>query len=119
MAAALSIGDRIRIAGGYEYEPRWLNGKPGYLGTVERFIPGQNATPAAVVKLDAPITVEGTTGDILVLELRYVGANWEAKETVHVELCDFSPEPKAWSQRQQGKWVESHASYERMDKGAL
>jgi|SRR5688572_14279853 len=117
--AALSTADCIRVSGGYDYEPRWLNGKPGLLGTVERFIPGQNAEPAVVVRLDGPITVEGYSGDILVLELRNAGAKWDAKGTVHVELCSFPPESKPWSQRKRGKWVESHASYERVESGAL
>ena len=78
------------------------------------FIPGQNKKPAVVAKLDHPITVENITGDIVVLELRYEGANWGKKhETVHVELCNFDPEPKEWKDRKQGLWVESHASFDK------
>jgi hypothetical protein len=33
---------------------------------------------------------------------------------VHVELCDFQPEAKAWQHRKRGKWVESHASYKKL-----
>ena len=95
----LSIGTRLHLSGGYDFEPRWLTHGDHHLGTVIAFIPGQNAQPAAVVKLGAPITVEGTTGDIVVLELRYVGATWKETETVHVELCEFNPEPKAWLHR--------------------
>ena len=85
----------------------------GPKGTLVAFIPGQNAEPAAVVKLDAPITVDEVTGELLVLELRYTGATWRETETVHVELCSFIPEPKAWQHREKGKWVESHATYHR------
>jgi hypothetical protein len=60
------------------------------------------------------VTVEGTTGNIVVLELRYVGAEWKETETVHVELCDFMPEPAPSKERRHGKWVESHATYERL-----
>jgi hypothetical protein len=112
----LKVGDRVRLSGGYDMIPRWLCGKDEHIGTVTRFMPGQNQDLAAVVKLDSPITVEATTGDVVILELRYVGAKWKEKETVHIELCDFDPEPKSWKDRKQGKWVESHASYEILKK---
>jgi hypothetical protein len=34
---------------------------------------------------------------------------------VHIELCDFVPEAKPWDDRRRGVWVESHATYERVD----
>jgi hypothetical protein len=114
MNEAISEGDRVRMSGGYDMEPRWLQEQTHYLGRVSGFIPGQNDTPALVVELDSPISVEGMTGRILVLELRYVGAQWGATNIVHVELCDFQPELKAWKYRKQGKWVESHATCVRL-----
>lgn len=111
MFGTLKVGDRVRLSGGYDMEPKWLAGQDYYLGTVEEFIPGQNQNQAAVVKLDNAITFDDMTGDIVVLELRYVGARWKQKETVHIELCDFMPEAASWKSRKQGKWVESHASY--------
>ena len=111
MSDSLKVGDHIRLDGGYDIEPKWLAGKGYYTGTVINFIPGQNKTQAAVVRLDQAITVDGISGDILVLELRYEGAKWERQETVHVELCNFMPESKSWKFRKQGLWVESHATY--------
>jgi hypothetical protein len=111
---ALSEGDRVRLSGGYDMEPQWLQGQTHYIGRVSRFIPGQNDTPALIVELDSPISIKGTTGLILVLELRYVGAKWGATNIVHVELCDFQPEAKSWQHRKQGKWVESHATCVRL-----
>jgi len=110
----LQTGDRVRLSGGYDMDPAWLSGKAHVDGTVAGFIPGQNVTPAAVIKLDAPITALGAAGDTLVLELRYVGADWAPTGTVHVELCDFMPDLKRWQERRQGKWVESHGTYKRM-----
>ena len=110
----LQVGDRVRVGGGYDAGSTWLPAGQWRAGTLVEFIPGRNDTPNAVIKLDAPIAAEGVTGDILVLKLRYVGANWDSTETVHVELCDFRPEPKKWEDRRQGKWVESHATYERL-----
>ena len=114
MPHALAVGDRVRLSGGYDFEPRWLAGEPSYSGAVLAFIPGQNELPAAVVRLDAPITVEETTGEVVVLELRYVGTTWEEKETVHIELCGFIPDAVAFKLRPHGKWVESHATYIRV-----
>jgi hypothetical protein len=108
---ALGAGSRLRLFGGYR-DPIWLNRASGDRGTLEQFIPGQNTEPAAVVRLDAPITVDGMTGAVVVLELRYVGHQWSDTGIVHVELCDFEPEPIRWQDRRQGKWVESHAQYE-------
>jgi hypothetical protein len=107
----LHVGDRLRLYGGYDMEPRWLNGKETLTGKCVAFIKGQNKQPAAVVELDEPISFDDITGKTVVLELRYVGASWTKSEVVHVELCDFIPEDKAWKDRAQGVWVESHASY--------
>lgn len=113
-ALGLRTGDRVRLSGGYDMEPPWLSGVAAVEGTVASFIPGQNKQPAAVIKLDVPLVAKGATGDTLVLELRYEGATWGAMETVHVELCDFTPEVKRWKDRRQGKWIESHATCERL-----
>ena len=111
---SVKTGDRIKLSGGYSFEPEWLAGKQSVSGAVIAFLPGQNDTLAAVIKLDTPMTFEDVTGDVLVLELRYVGAEWSPVGVVHVELCDFMPEAKPWQERKKGKWAESHASYERI-----
>ena len=94
--------------------PPWLAGADFYMGEILEFIPSQNVSPAAVVELDSPVSVEGSAGEIVVLELRYVGSTWKDTETVHVELCSFRPPAKPWQSRQQGKWVESHATYKKV-----
>jgi len=113
----ISVGNRIRLSGGYEPDAPWLAGKTAIMGTLEGFIPGQNDQTAAVVRLDHEIQVEGTRGSHVVLELRYVGATWKEKEVVHVELCNFVPEAKRWQDRPQGKWIESHATFTVIDDG--
>jgi hypothetical protein len=110
----LKVGDRVFVSGGYDMRPRWLGGREGFSGKIERFIPGQNEGPAAVIRTDDPVSVNGVTGDTLVMELRWVGATWRSGAVAHIELCDFEPEEKAWQDRRQGKWVESHASIRRM-----
>lgn len=111
----LATNDRIWLSGGYD-DAKWLSGNEGYFGTVISFIPGQNSEPAALIRLDRKITSDNVTGDILVLELRWIGAKWGDQGVVHVELCDFMPEKITWKDRRQGKWVESHASYKKIKK---
>lgn len=113
----LKINDRVWLSGGYE-DAKWLTGKSGYYGAVMAFIAGQGKEPAAVIKLDEHINFEGISGDVLVLELRWVGSTWDNQGVVHVELCDFVPENKTWKERRQGKWVESHASYRKINANA-
>jgi len=111
---SIQTGDRIKVSGGYDFEPEWLDGSESVTGVVVAFMPGQNDRPAAVIKLETRIRFGDVMGDILVLELRYVGADWSPTGIVHVELCDFMPDPIPWRDRRKGKWAESHASYERL-----
>jgi hypothetical protein len=112
-------GTPVTVGGGYDPEPEWLGGRQQVTGRIEKWIAGQNTQPACVVHLDEPLTamgdVRGTrterTGTFLVLELRYVGQEWEPSGTVHVELCEAEPEDTAWADREVGAWVESHATY--------
>ncbi len=75
---AIDVGDRVSIIGGYDFEPAWLAGGVSVAGTVLKWIPGQNETPACVLRLDEPLTAEGDvrgkravlTGSHVVLELR-------------------------------------------------
>jgi hypothetical protein len=111
----MTPGDRLLISGGYDMNPRWLCGRPSHTGIVIDLIPGQGEQPAILLKLDAPIEVNGIVGEFLVLETRYVGQGWAEKGIVHVEFCNFEPERKRWQDRRQGTWVESHAAYERTE----
>ncbi|QIK65430.1 hypothetical protein G7072_02920 [Nocardioides sp. HDW12B] len=112
-------GTAVTISGGYDFEPQWLGGKQEVEGHVEKWIPGQNTQTACVVRLDEFLTATGDvrgkreqrTGVFVVLELRYVGQEWEHSGTAHVELCDAEPDDRPWSEREVGAWVESHATY--------
>jgi hypothetical protein len=112
----LKAGDRIQLSGGYSMEPLYLKDPPSVYrtGQVLKFIKGQNATPAAVVKLDYQIKGEKIEGDILILEPRYVDQNWQddGLGSVHIELCDFFPDDIEWKNRRQGEWIEAAASWE-------
>ena len=106
----LLVGDRVRIAGGYDMEPKWLNGRNAYFGECIGFAPGENAHTAAIIKLDEPITLDSVTGSYVALRLRYVGARWAKHETVHVELFTAPPSSLQESSSR-GLWIESHANY--------
>ena len=110
----LHIADRVRVHGGYDYDPEFLKNPPdkARTGVVVKFIPTPSGKGAAVVKLDFPITCKGVTGDHFVLSLRQEGQTWTTKGPVHLELCDFLPEDKLFEDRKQGLWVESHAAIE-------
>ena len=113
--APLQEADRVFVSGGYDMDPKWLGGGDGFPGTIERFIPGQNQERAAVIRTDSPVSANGVTGDIIVMELRWVGATWHSGAVAHIELCDFEPESKPWQERRQGEWVESHASIRHLE----
>ena len=109
-------GCSVKLYGGYDFEPEWIAGKKFVSGKVDKFIPGQNSSPAMVVELDMPLTAKGATGNIVIVELRFVGAQWKGEQTVHIELCNFIPENKSWKNRRQGTWIESHASVAVLEK---
>jgi hypothetical protein len=112
-ARRIAPGTRVYVSGGYDTPPRWLSGARGYAGVVTSFIAGQNVLPAMVVRLDQAITVDGLSGDYVVLELRHSATVWSEGAIAQVELCDFIPENKRWQERRQGTWVESHAQISR------
>lgn len=117
---SLSVGDRVRVSGGYDMDPKWLVvSRSGYVGTVVDFIPGQNDQRAAVVALDEELVLpEGAgaahgpvRGMFLVLTLGHLGTDWVTPSPrVHVELCEAQPGRKTPSERAHGSWVESHAT---------
>ncbi|WP_133176389.1 hypothetical protein [Nocardioides currus] len=116
-------GSRVAVSGGYDFEPEWLGGAQAVTGRVAKWIPGQNSQPACVVLLDFPLIAIGDVrgrrerreGRYIVLGLRYQGQEWETSGTVHVELLASEPTDLPWSEREQGAWVESHATYTVLD----
>ncbi len=105
-------GQRVKLSGGYDMDPKYLSGKDYLTGYFIKFIPGQNGKKAAVIKLDEPILIENYIGEICVLELRYVGSQWGKENICHIELCNFIPDDIKWNDRKQGKWIESNCSVE-------
>ena len=117
MNKELKIGDKVEISGGYDYEIRWLrNIEAGKVqGIVKAIFGKEEAKTNAIVELPEKIRVDDFNGKFLVLSTRYEKQEiTEISGTVHLELCDFYPETKPWEERNQGEWIESHASYKRI-----
>lgn len=109
---ALEIGDTVKLFGGYDYDPLFLKIPPAdeRIGVVINFIAGQNKKEVAVIKFDEEISGREISGDILVIQLRYVDQTWNDPNPVHIELCDFVPENKPWNERRKGEWIEAAAT---------
>ena len=109
-------GDRIRITGGYDDDSPLRRGSGELRGTVITFVSGyEAASPAAVVRLDTPLTIDGLTSEILVMELRYESASWARGEpgtqTVGLALCSEMPSAAAPGTGH-GTPFETHAIFE-------
>lgn len=119
MSDILSVGDRVRIGGGYDTPPRWLHNRDSYEGVVLGFIPKEKNSESSycVVKLEESISFEHIIGNIIVMSLRYADAIWDSKETVHIVLCRHQPQdPSFWKNERDCIWAESHAYYERLTR---
>jgi hypothetical protein len=112
----LSVGDRVKIDGGYDIDPSWLQGGGGYEGIIEDFLTRHDGRGMdALVRLAAPVTLKGVTGSLVLLSLRYESAKWEGRPTVHVVLCSELPrEPDFLKDATRFAWVESHASLRKL-----
>ena len=109
----LRIKDRVRLrpAGG---GPTNGGAAEYYEGTLIDFIAGQNIAAAAVLKLDRSITRSGITGNMLVLELSYLGACWAPVGTVHAELRNARHGTPEWRQRLCRAPIGEHFTYEQL-----
>ena len=111
--SGLVVGDRVHLSGGYEMPPAWLGGAEAVDGEVVAFVPTDGGMGSVAVRLDAPLTHDGDSGNVLVLSLRYAGAAWGRSGIVHLELCESVPENRPPGE-QVGIWIESHASYRKL-----
>lgn len=101
----------MKLAGGHQQPPPWLDGSDAVYGTMIAFNPGDNDSTDAIVKLDRRLHIGDADGDIIVMSRRYAEP-WASHGVVHLELCATQPETKPRSKRQVGTWIESHAEYE-------
>ncbi len=111
----LKLGDKVKLYGGYDIPPEWLEGKDAYYGNVVGFILGPYKEEDVIIKLNEEISVGETKGQVMVLTLRYKGAIWGETEIVHLHLFDNIPQKDKWCKIDKNEWeknhIESHATY--------
>jgi len=118
----VEIGDRLLVSGGYDYNPRWLNGRDGCVGTVIRFLwEGNDRKKKLVLDLGEDLSTCEFSGRYLILFQRDSGSNWEDKGVVHVVVGNSVPKDVlsigVASDPDSGfKWVEAAASYKVLSK---
>jgi hypothetical protein len=125
-----TIGDRVRVTGGFDQDPDWLEGKDGYTGSIT-LVEGDHA----IVELDEVMELEwrGKNGGFedfgegsfrkrgleprprgqwLALMHGWAGQDWrEPIGRLHVGLCASPPNFKKMPFGGGiGVWVESHAT---------
>ena len=118
----VEIGDRLEVTGGYDYDPMWLKGKDGCIGTVVQFLwEGDDRRKKLVLDLGEDFHTCEFKGRYLILTPRYMEAQWEDEGIVHVvvgssiprdvESVGVASDPKSGF-----KWVEAAASYKILSK---
>jgi len=123
------VGDRVLVTGGYDFDPDWLQGANGYIGTIRELSgkfavvlldselhlpPIDRKDPAwriAGKRIDDPERIGSPRGTWLLLQQGWVGSVWnEPTHRLHVVLCIEEPRiESATSNEVNGAWVESHA----------
>ena len=118
----VEIGDKLQVTGGYDYDPRWIKGRDGCVGTVIRFLwEGNDRKRKLVLDLGEDFHTCEFSGRYLILFLRDPGSTWEDKEVVHVVVGNSIPKDVhsigVASDPDSGfKWVEAAASYKVLSK---
>ncbi|MDF1525128.1 MAG: hypothetical protein RRA15_02720 [bacterium] len=118
----VEIEDKLIVTGGYDYDPKWLKGRDGCVGTVIRFLwEGNHRNSKLVLDLGEDFRTCEFKGRYLILFLRDSGSNWEDKGVVHVVVGSSIPQDVASisiaSDPESGfKWVEAAANYRILSK---
>jgi len=117
----LEPGNRIRLFGGYDMDPRWLKERACYYATVLKFFDNRiekrkgDERLSAVIEFDELVSFEGLQGKYGVILGRWEGQRWEKKGVVHVHLVDREVSDASEITKANSRWMESHASYECID----
>lgn len=111
---SIQPGDRIKLSGGYSFEPEWLAGRANVNGEVAAFMPGQNDMPAAVIKLDELINSEDVSAKLWFWNLGMSARTGRRPALFMLSCATSCPSPRPGRIEEKEKWVESHATYERI-----
>ena len=109
-------GDRIWLFGGWERNPAWRKGSDNLLAIVEEIVVADDGGQGRLLtRLSQPLTVNGVTGELLLLSLRYRGASWSDAGICQIILCAERPgSGKWWEDKTRFAWVESHAGFQKL-----
>lgn len=114
----LKIGDRIRITGGYDMNPPWLNGGSGYDGVVTGFFENEiqkrhgDSAISVAIEFDNEIECKGVKAKYGYLLTRYADQIWESENHgIHVYLSKLPISNSADILSKDLIWAESHAGY--------
>ncbi len=114
----LEPGNRIKLFGGYDMEPRWLSERDSCHATVLKFFDNRiehrngDERLSAVIEFDEPVTFGGLKGKYAVILGRWEGQKWEKNGVVHVYLLNREISEPSEITADNSRWMESHASYE-------
>ena len=120
----VELGDRLLVTGGYDYDPKWLKGREGCVGTVIRFLwEGEDRKRKLVLDLGQDFTTCGFSGRYLILYQRKPSITWEDEGEVHVVVGNSIPKDVesigvASDPKKGFKWVEAAASYRILSRSA-
>lgn len=108
----LQIGDHVRLHGGHQEPPLWLQGRPDVRGQVMALVI-RNGRAGYEVVLDSPVVWNDTPYTFVLMQLRFKGARWLQSSVVAVELWASAPSlAAAGTGEVRHEYVESHAAYE-------
>jgi len=102
-------------------DPPWLKGRDCHYARILRFIDSRiegrtgDERLSAVIEFDEEIELKGLRGKFGVILGRWEGQEWEATGVVHVDLLEVEISEVSEMTRENSRWVESHASYERIN----
>lgn len=117
----LKPGQRIKLFDGYDMDPPWLKGRDCYYAEVIRFFDNRiekrtgDERLSAVIQFDDEIEFEGLTGTYGVITGRWEGQRWKTSGVVHVYLLKSEIHDASEITADNSCWMESHASYEKVD----
>ncbi len=114
----LQAGDRIKLFGGYDMYPLWLQDRTHYFATVLGFFDNEiegrdgDLRLSATIEFEEEIEFKGLTGKFGFIMGRWEGQQWLRTGVVHVHLSSIKIVKAGQITEENSRWMESHASYE-------
>lgn len=104
-------GDRIRISVQCDVNPEWPCDAADCEGEITALIAVTGGAPAAVVRLERPLTARGVTSRFVLLHPHDV---WRRRGGVHVELLGMAAVYQRLTKPGPERWIGRDVTYERV-----